>query len=152
VQRFAGRGWKLSGPTRISSIVRQRQHVGKQRRVHVGKVFYGNVGSQERLDFTVLGPPVNEARSHCGNVPFGRSTRCRRRLPRLGTLSVALSRWGDTPCAAYRTPGSCSRSILILRMGLGSYCRITGTLCTTANFAADGRDGSFSTEMVKAQA
>ena len=29
--------------------------------LHVGKVFYGNVGSQERLDFTVLGPAVNEA-------------------------------------------------------------------------------------------
>ena len=29
--------------------------------LHVGKVFYGNVGSLERLDFTVLGPAVNEA-------------------------------------------------------------------------------------------
>ena len=29
--------------------------------LHAGKVFYGNVGSRERLDFTVLGPAVNEA-------------------------------------------------------------------------------------------
>jgi len=29
--------------------------------LHVGEVFYGNVGSRERLDFTVLGPAVNEA-------------------------------------------------------------------------------------------
>ena len=29
--------------------------------LHVGQVFYGNVGSLERLDFTVLGPAVNEA-------------------------------------------------------------------------------------------
>jgi adenylate cyclase len=29
--------------------------------LHVGKVFYGNIGSRERLDFTVLGPAVNEA-------------------------------------------------------------------------------------------
>jgi adenylate cyclase len=29
--------------------------------LHVGKVFYGNVGSRERLDFTVIGPAVNEA-------------------------------------------------------------------------------------------
>jgi len=29
--------------------------------LHVGHVFYGNVGSRERLDFTVLGPAVNEA-------------------------------------------------------------------------------------------
>jgi adenylate cyclase len=29
--------------------------------LHVGEVFYGNVGSLERLDFTVVGPAVNEA-------------------------------------------------------------------------------------------
>jgi adenylate cyclase len=29
--------------------------------LHVGKVFYGNIGSRERLDFTVVGPAVNEA-------------------------------------------------------------------------------------------
>ncbi|MGH6942676.1 MAG: adenylate/guanylate cyclase domain-containing protein [Geminicoccaceae bacterium] len=29
--------------------------------LHAGKVFYGNVGSIERLDFTVVGPAVNEA-------------------------------------------------------------------------------------------
>ena len=29
--------------------------------LHVGEVFYGNVGSTERLDFTVVGPAVNEA-------------------------------------------------------------------------------------------
>jgi Adenylate cyclase, family 3 (some proteins contain HAMP domain) len=29
--------------------------------LHVGEVFYGNIGSAERLDFTVVGPAVNEA-------------------------------------------------------------------------------------------
>jgi adenylate cyclase len=29
--------------------------------LHVGEVFYGNVGSRERRDFTVIGPAVNEA-------------------------------------------------------------------------------------------
>jgi adenylate cyclase len=29
--------------------------------LHVGEVFYGNVRSRERLDFTVIGPAVNEA-------------------------------------------------------------------------------------------
>jgi adenylate cyclase len=28
--------------------------------LHVGQVFYGNIGSKERLDFTVVGPAVNE--------------------------------------------------------------------------------------------
>src|SRR6185436_1471193 len=29
--------------------------------LHIGEVFYGNIGSQDRLDFTVVGPTVNEA-------------------------------------------------------------------------------------------
>jgi hypothetical protein len=29
-------------------------------RIHVGEVFYGNIGSDERLDFAVAGPAVNE--------------------------------------------------------------------------------------------
>lgn len=31
-------------------------HVG----LHIGQVFYGNIGSDDRLDFTVVGPAVNE--------------------------------------------------------------------------------------------
>jgi adenylate cyclase len=29
--------------------------------LHVGDVLYGNVGSGQRLDFTIIGPAVNEA-------------------------------------------------------------------------------------------
>ncbi len=29
--------------------------------LHLGEVFYGNIGARERLDFTVIGPAVNEA-------------------------------------------------------------------------------------------
>jgi adenylate cyclase len=39
--------------------------------LHVGEVFYGNIGSEERLDFTVVGPAVNEVSrivSMCNSV------------------------------------------------------------------------------------
>jgi adenylate cyclase len=39
--------------------------------LHVGDVFYGNIGSRERLDFTVIGPTVNEVAriaAMCGSV------------------------------------------------------------------------------------
>ncbi|MEL6963390.1 MAG: adenylate/guanylate cyclase domain-containing protein, partial [Pseudomonadota bacterium] len=29
--------------------------------LHLGDVYWGNVGSEERLDFTIIGPAVNEA-------------------------------------------------------------------------------------------
>jgi adenylate cyclase len=39
--------------------------------LHVGDVFYGNIGSEDRLDFTVVGPAVNEVSriaSMCSSV------------------------------------------------------------------------------------
>jgi adenylate cyclase len=39
--------------------------------LHIGDVFYGNIGSQDRLDFTVVGPAVNEVSriaALCGSV------------------------------------------------------------------------------------
>ena len=41
--------------------------------LHVGEVFYGNVGSAERLDFTVVGPAVNESEPDRRHVPVGRA-------------------------------------------------------------------------------
>ncbi|MGV8936325.1 MAG: adenylate/guanylate cyclase domain-containing protein [Allorhizobium sp.] len=34
--------------------------------LHIGRVFYGNIGSRNRLDFTVVGPAVNEVSRICG--------------------------------------------------------------------------------------
>jgi adenylate cyclase len=39
---------------------RQQPVTGFYLALHVGEVFYGNIGSAERLDFTVIGPAVNE--------------------------------------------------------------------------------------------
>ncbi len=43
--------------------------------LHLGVVFYGNIGSEERLDFTVVGPAVNEGRAHCRHVSLGSTSR-----------------------------------------------------------------------------
>jgi adenylate cyclase len=45
----------------VVELNKHRAAQGKPVGLHVGNVFYGNVGSRERLDFTVLGPAVNEA-------------------------------------------------------------------------------------------
>ena len=50
---------------RVADLSERRQAEGRPVTVvrlglHVGDVFYGNIGSNERLDFTVVGPAVNE--------------------------------------------------------------------------------------------
>jgi adenylate cyclase len=49
----------------ISNIIQMRKSEGKPHTnlylgLHLGDVYYGNVGSKDRLDFTVTGPAVNE--------------------------------------------------------------------------------------------
>src|ERR1700734_3280432 len=42
--------------------------------LHLGEVLYGNVGAADRLDFTVIGPAVNEvARIEALCEPLGRA-------------------------------------------------------------------------------
>ena len=66
LRRHAAPPWqRLSGPSlrlvlgerRASSgLAATRLYLG----LHFGDVFFGNIGSRERLDFTVVGPAVNE--------------------------------------------------------------------------------------------
>ena len=56
----------IAARERVEELNRRRAADGKPIThmylgLHVGEVFYGNVGSRERLDFTVIGPAVNEA-------------------------------------------------------------------------------------------
>jgi adenylate cyclase len=48
----------------MSVLNARRRHVGRPTftagvALHVGEVLYGNIGSRDRLDFTVIGPAVN---------------------------------------------------------------------------------------------
>ena len=72
---FAGEDREQACLAALAAAVRLRQEVDKLNgtrsqagwpttqvylALHVGDVFYGNVGSKDRLDFTVIGPAVNE--------------------------------------------------------------------------------------------
>jgi adenylate cyclase len=52
--------------SRVAELKRRRAAEGRPVTgvylgLHIGDVFYGNIGSADRLDFTVVGPAVNEA-------------------------------------------------------------------------------------------
>ena len=83
--------------------------------LHIGDVFYGNIGSDDRLDFTVVGPAVNEVSriaSMCRSVDrpllissdFADATARAPSAPR-------SSRSAASRCAASGGPRSSSRSI-----------------------------------------
>jgi adenylate cyclase len=51
---------------RVEALNMERRNAGQRATsldvsLHIGRVLYGNVGSDTRLDFTVIGPAVNEA-------------------------------------------------------------------------------------------
>lgn len=54
---LASRVEALNARRQAAGLATTTVHVG----LHIGEVFYGNIGSNERLDFTVIGPAVNEA-------------------------------------------------------------------------------------------
>ena len=60
----------------VNSLNARRSAIGRPTTsayvgLHIGEVFYGNIGSEDRLDFTVVGPAVNEVSriaSMCSSV------------------------------------------------------------------------------------
>ena len=80
--------------------------------LHVGEVFYGNVGSTERLDFTVVGPAVNEASriaAMCRSVEQPMLVSAA--FAEVGTIRRGWCRSAATRCAGSAGRRSCSRWI-----------------------------------------
>ena len=116
--RAAGRGARMR--RRVKELNEKRRaeerpttsvYVG----LHIGEVFYGNIGSVDRLDFTVVGPAVNETSriaSMCRSVdrPVLISSAFADALP---AAERSKSRVGRPLRPARRRPAprSCSRSI-----------------------------------------
>ena len=70
--------------------------------LHLGDVLYGNVGAIDRLDFTVIGPAINEvARIEALCEPLGRAVLVSAEFVAGMTAPTAgSSRSAATPCAA----------------------------------------------------
>ena len=100
----------------------ERQKAGKPVAVvdlalHVGEVLYGNVGAVDRLDFTVIGPAVNEvARIETLCEPLGRKVLLSAELASVVGDSRPLEPLGYHPLRGVREP----REIYALDLGRAS--------------------------------
>ena len=73
--------------------------------VHVGDVMYGNIGSQSRLDFTVIGPAVNMASRLEGlTKQLGRQVLLSRAFADLVQSDFDLERVGEYPVRGFSDP------------------------------------------------
>jgi adenylate cyclase len=73
--------------------------------VHVGDVMYGNIGSQTRLDFTVIGPAVNMAsRLEALTKQLGRTVLLSRAFADLVKGDFDLERVGEYPVRGFNDP------------------------------------------------
>ena len=92
--------------------------------LHIGEVFYGNIGSDERLDFTVVGPAVNEVARYggarTGSPGLGGPLRAARCRAAAGAVHARSLRGGLTPgrssaaiALATCPPTSCPAAFLL---------------------------------------
>jgi adenylate cyclase len=73
--------------------------------VHVGDVMYGNIGSQTRLDFTVIGPAVNMAsRLETLTKQLGRRVLLSRAFADFVENDFDLERVGEYPIRGFKDP------------------------------------------------
>ena len=72
--------------------------------LHLGEVLYGNIGAADRLDFTVIGPAVNEvARIETLCEPLGRNVLVSAKLARRDRPGL------PSRPASVGTSGACTR-------------------------------------------
>ncbi|MFO1072618.1 MAG: adenylate/guanylate cyclase domain-containing protein [Geminicoccaceae bacterium] len=106
--KLAGKRFKALNERRAAAgLPWTRAYLG----LHVGEVLYGNIGSPDRLDFTVVGPASRVARiaAMCRSVERDvLSPGFRRRRPARAPRQAGLGR-SPTPCAASASRRSCSR-------------------------------------------
>ena len=82
--------------------------------LHLGEVLYGNVGAVDRLDFTVIGPAVNEvARIETLCEPLNRKVLVSAALARQLATVVASSASVTTSCAACASQERYTHSIWV---------------------------------------
>jgi adenylate cyclase len=73
--------------------------------VHVGDVMYGNIGSQTRLDFTVIGPAVNMAsRLETLTKQLGKNVLLSRAFADFVQSDFNLERVGEYPVRGFSHP------------------------------------------------
>jgi adenylate cyclase len=73
--------------------------------IHVGDVMYGNIGSQTRLDFTVIGPAVNMAsRLETLTKQLGRTVLLSRAFADFVNSDFDLERVGEYPVRGFSDP------------------------------------------------
>jgi adenylate cyclase len=73
--------------------------------IHVGDVMYGNIGSQTRLDFTVIGPAVNMAsRLETLTKQLGRAVLLSRAFADFVNSDFDLERVGEYPVRGFSDP------------------------------------------------
>jgi adenylate cyclase len=81
--------------------------------LHVGEVLYGNVGAVDRLDFTVIGPAVNEvSRIETLCEPLGRRVLVSAALAAAAGAGARLEAMGAHPLRGVREPRDISALVL----------------------------------------
>ena len=97
--------------------------------LHLGEVLYGNIGASDRLDFTVVGPAVNEAsriQSLC--KPLDCSILVSRAVRETAGGEAGLESLGYHELRGVRQPQELFQARRLKRAGLERRRRFAGTL------------------------